>query len=387
MSNKSNKTGSIAYIVSMRAGLEAFIYREIDALYDKGYRISLFATKYAAGDIYSPKKEWPYYTLTIKEMLLGLPFLLMKMCVRPGLLLEAIRDGGLVDLVFATKFSSIMKSEGIRQIHCHFGDRKFFIGYYCKRITGLPLSVTIHAHEFYTNPNEHLFKKSLASADRIFPIAQKWVDLLKSKYLIPEDKIRLNRLFVDGDENKPSDEITILSVGRFTERKGFIYLMKALSLLQDLNVRAVFVGFGELDLNKISENEGVRDRVTVFGKMNQEQLRFFYQTCDILCVPSITTEKEGAEGIPVVLMEGMACGMPVISTPCGAIEELVSDYIVPEHSIEEIAKVIRLLSSKAELRENQGNKNRQKVLDDFSINNVDKFGAWLEELQVEDKVV
>ena len=375
----------VAYIVSMRAGLEAFIYREVEALYDRGYLITLFATKFMAGDVYSPKAEWPYHTLTIKQLILQSPLIAVKMCMRPLLLLEAIRDGGLVDLVFATWFSTLMKRDGIRQIHCHFGDRKFFIGYYCKRITKLPLSVTIHAHEFYTNPNEVLFKKALDASDRIFPIAQKWVDLLKEKYSIPADKIRLNRLFVDTDENKPANNINILAVGRFTERKGFIYLIKALSLLDDLDINVLFIGFGELDLNKLAEAEGVSDKVTVFGKMNQEQLRFFYQICDILCVPSITTEDEGAEGIPVVLMEGMACGIPVISTPCGAIEELVEDYIVDEHSVEGIAESIRALVNNPDLRQQQGDKNRSKVLQDFSIKNVEKFGNWLDELSDSEK--
>lgn len=379
MENINNKT-SIAYIVSMRAGLEAFIYREVEALYGKDYAITFFATKFKKGDIYSPKEHWPCHAVSIMNLVLELPWLLFKMLLRPGILIEALRDKGIVDLIFATKFSPIMKRDGVRQIHCHFGDHKFFIGYYCKRITGLPLSVTIHAHEFYTNPNELLFKKSLAAADRIFPIAQKWVDLLVTKYSVPEDKIRLNRLFVDADENKPSDEITILAVGRFTERKGFVYLMKALALLPDINVRAIFVGFGELNLNEMAEKEGVREKVTVFGKMNQEQLRYFYQTCDILCVPSITTEKEGAEGIPVVLMEGMACGLPVISTPCGAIEELVDEYIVDEHSVEGIAESIRLLANDAQLRQAQGDKNRLKVMQDFNVKNVEKFGHWLDEL-------
>ncbi len=371
----------IAYIVSMRAGLEAFIYREIEALYEKGYRITLFATKFTAGDVYSPKREWPYYATPVWRLALELPYLFLKMLLRPGLLLEALRDRGIIDLIFATKFAPIMQRDGVRQIHCHFGDHKFFIGYYCKRLTGLPLSVTIHAHEFHTNPNETLFRKALLHTDRIFPIAQKWVDLLVHDYGVPEEKIRLNRLFVDTDENKPSDHINILAVGRFTDRKGFVYLMRALKLLPDLNVRALFVGFGDLDLNMLAAEEGVRDKVTVFGKMNQEQLRFFYQTCDILCVPSITTKEEGSEGIPVVLMEGMACGMPVIATPSGATGELVSEYVVSERSPEEIAEKIRMLTNDPVLRKEHGKINRKKIMDEYSVDNVDRFGQWLDELQ------
>lgn len=379
--NNINKLGAIAYIVSMGEGLEAFIYREVEALYENGYLITLFATKYKSGDVYSPKSNWPYYALPFKKLLLVAPLLALKMCFRPRLLLEAWRDGGIVDLVFATRYAPIMKRDGIKQIHCHFGDHKFFIGYYCKRLTGLPLSVTIHAHEFYTNPNELLFKKSLNATDRIFPIAQKWVELLKKDYSIAEDKIVLSRLFVDGEVNKPLNEIKVLAVGRYTERKGFRYLIEALKYLDDLNIRLIFIGFGELDLNKLAQENGVGDKVTVFNKMDQKQLRLFYQTSDILCVPSITTEKEGAEGIPVVLMEGMACGLPVIATPCGAIEELVDEYIVDEKSSEQIADKIRILADDLEQRKELGRKNREKVLKEFSINNVIKFGELLKDLQ------
>ena len=107
----------VAYIVSMGAGLEAFIYREIEALYKKNHLITLFATKYTKGDVYSPKSEWPYHTLTFKKLILESPLIFLKMCIRPKLLLEALQDGGLVDLVFATKFAPIMKRDGIRQIH------------------------------------------------------------------------------------------------------------------------------------------------------------------------------------------------------------------------------------------------------------------------------
>lgn len=381
MNDNEKSPGPIAYIVSMRAGLEAFIYREVDVLYKEGLKITLFATKYVAGDVYSPKPEWPYHAVSLPVFLLELPLITLKMLIRPGLLIEAIKDKGLVDLLLATKFSSIIKKEGIKQIHCHFGDHKFFIGYYCKRLTGLPLSVTIHAHEFYTNPNEHLFRKSLDNCDKIYPIANKWVELLKSKYNQPEEKIQLNRLFVDTQENKPQDEITILAVGRFTERKGFVYLMKALKLIDDFKVRAIFVGFGELDLKSIAEMEGVQDKVTVYGKMDQDQLRYFYQTCDILCVPSITTEEEGAEGIPVVLMEGMACGMPVISTPCGAIEELVDNFLVPERSTLELADKIRLLATDELLRKQLGEANRKKIAEEYSKHNVIKFGESLSNMQ------
>jgi len=378
------KAESIAYIVSIGAGLEAFIYREIEALYECGLPVVLFATKFSAGDVFSPKPDWPYHTLSPRQLILHSPLLILKMLLRPGLLLEALSDGGLVDLVFATRFSAIMKHTGVRQIHCHFGDHKFFIGYYCKRLTGLPLSVTIHAHEFYTNPNPGLFRKALAETDRIFPIASRWRGRLIKDFGVPESRISLNRLFVDTDLYKPSNEVSVLSVGRFTERKGFRYLLEAARELTDLNVRFIFVGFGELDLRKMANDLGVGKKVTVFGKMDQEQLRVMFQAADILCVPSITTEREGAEGIPVVLMEGMACGLPVVATRCGAIDEIVDDYLVDERSASQIADVIRRLASDRELMRQQGEKNRKIIKSHYSSSNLEKFCGGLNEIAAEE---
>lgn len=384
--NIRNKTAMqkkpIAYIVSMGAGLEAFIYREVEALCDHGVSIVLFATKFNKGDVFSPKPDWPYHFLSLKRLVVEAPILLLKMCLRPALLLEALRDGGLIYLVFATKFAPIMKRSGVRQIHCHFGDSKFFIGYYCKRLTGLPLSVTIHAHEFYTNPNVSIFRKALKASDRIFPIASRWCDRLSAEYAVPPEKIRLNHLFVDLDLYRPTDELKVLAVGRFTERKGFQYLMEAAKQLSDLKIQFIFVGFGEIDLCYMADEIGVRDKITVFNKMDQEQLRIFYQTADILCVPSITTKKEGAEGIPVVLMEGMACGLPVVATRCGAIEELVENMLIDEQSVDQLAVAIRELALNDELRISQGRRNREIVMEQFSKSNIEQFSEWLDEVAV-----
>lgn len=378
---KSDKR--VGYVVPVGAGLDTFVYREIDALVAKGFEVHIFATKYKHGDVFEPKKEWGLYTLTPRQMLVRAPRILMRLMLHPLLALEAIKDKGLVDLVFALDFAPEMKRRGLRQIHCHFGDHKLFIGYYCKRLSGLPLSVTIHAHEFYTNPNPGLFRKSVLKCDMVFPIAEKWRRRLIEEFGVDPEKVQLNRLFVDAAVYKPVDEIRVIAVGRYTERKGFRYLIEALRYLQDLPVRAIFVGFGgNLDLKKIARDYSVADRVTVFGKLDQEQLRLLYQTVDIMCLPSITTKEEGAEGIPVVLMEALACGLPVVATRCGATDEIVEEILVDERSPEQLADGIRRLACDPELRKRQGARNRAIVLEKFSERNVDRFGNSLDGMVV-----
>jgi glycosyltransferase involved in cell wall biosynthesis len=101
---------------------------------------------------------------------------------------------------------------------------------------------------------------------------------------------------------------------------------------------------------------------------------------DILCVPSLTTLKEGAEGIPVVLMEGMASGLPVVATRCGATEELVHDGLIDERSVDQLADSIELLVKNPELRLAQGKRNRQIVRDSYSEANLTRFNDLLDEV-------
>ena len=90
-------------------------------------------------------------------------------------------------------------------------------------------------------------------------------------------------------------------------------------------------------------------------------------------MPSITTEKEGGEGIPVVLMEAMSCGLPVISTSCGATDELVNEYIIRERSASDIAQKIDLLASDINLRVKQGKNNQVIVKKSYSIKNFESL--------------
>lgn len=370
MPDGNRKSDVVGYVVPMGKGLDSFVYREIEQLTKMGLHIVLFSTKYKKHDVFSPKPEWPCFVLSPMLLLIVSPLIMIKAFLRPRLLLHAIRHGSLAELAFALHYAPRMRRKKVRQIHCHFGDRKLFIGYYCKRLTGLPLSVTIHSHELHVNPNERLFRVALQECDRIFAISRLAVDLLVNRFSAPRERVVLNRLFLDMSVWSDRPPVRVITVGRFEPQKGFDYLFKAAVLLKDVDVEFVVVGFGPLDVRALAREIGVHERVVFFDKLDQAQLRLLYQSCDIYCLPSISHPEQGMEGIPVVLMEAMACGLPVVATRAGAVPEIVSDIIVDEKSPEALASAIRYLAEHGDVRSLQGRDNRALVGRDYSITNI-----------------
>ena len=363
---------NIAYIVSAKSGLESFIFQEIDLLRKKGINIHLFTTKYLKDDIFCPPKEWPCEKISFIKDTIKFPLYFFVGLTKPKLFASAIMDNSIIDLLIAIKYSSVMKRNKIKHIHAHFGDHKFFIGYYCKKILGGTLSVTIHAHEFYTNPNSKLFKKALMNTDKIITIADKWKKLLKKEYNINENRLFVQKISINQKIFMPKEKMfKILAVGRFTERKGFKYLLDAAAINKTKNYQYIFVGWGEEKILNYAKELEIEDKVIIFSKLDPMQLSVIYNSADILVVPSITTKKEGGEGIPVVLMEGMASGLPVIATNCGATSELVRDYLIEERSSSQIAEKINLLANSKDNRKRQGLLNQEIIKKKHSTQNID----------------
>lgn len=362
----------IGYIVGMKAGLEAFIYREIDELIQRSVNITLFVTKLNKNDIYSPRQDWNYYYFSKLKIIFIVPFLFFINPIKNFILLiEALKTNSLIDLIFALVFARAMKSAKIDLVHSTFGDHKLFIAYYCKRILNLPLTTTIHAHEIHANPNAKMFKKSLLACNRIITIAAYNKKLLVEKFNVPSDLIDVIKLSIDTNLFSMEKIKKVLTVSRFTERKGFDILFEAITLMNNRAVEFIIIGFGSLDLNELADRYGISDRITIFDKMNPKQLKFFYQNCDIFCLPSKSTEKEGKEGIPVVLMEAMACGMPIVATNNGAIPELVPEVIVEENNASALAQGLDQVLSHLSAYQQNRFRNRKIIEETHGSRNID----------------
>lgn len=369
---RKNNKKHVAYVVSMKNGMNRFIYREVSELIESGLDITLFPTKFANGP-YMPKNTWNIYKHNMLGMILGLSQTFIKYPRKSvTLLIEALRDESLIDLIIAFDFSQYMKKEGVTRIHCHFADHKLFIGYYCKKILQIPLSVTVHAYELYNNPNQKMFEKSINFCDNVIAISEYNKSILDSKLNIENNKVSVIKLFVE-PRNFEIKQVNILIVGRYVGKKGHDVLFKAIKLLNRNDIKVWVAGIGDdSNLRELAKNLEISNKIIFFGTVSDEVLDILYTYCDIFCLPSRVDKQGDKEGIPVALMEAMSYGKPVISTRHAGIPELVKNILVEENNVEELAVAISDLVDNSELRNSQGEKN-QEIIRTFSEENLKKI--------------
>jgi glycosyltransferase involved in cell wall biosynthesis len=164
--------------------------------------------------------------------------------------------------------------------------------------------------------------------------------------------------------------LEILNVGRAVPVKGQSLLIEALGELarRGIDARLTIVGDGPQapELRELARRLGVTDRVEFAGAVGQDAILGFYERADVFATPSF------AEGLPVVLMEAMATGLPVVATRIAGVPELVeegvSGLLVTPGRVDELAAALeRLIRSAPEDRAAMGAAGRTKVIDEFAI--------------------
>jgi glycosyltransferase involved in cell wall biosynthesis len=159
------------------------------------------------------------------------------------------------------------------------------------------------------------------------------------------------------------------------EVKGHTYLIDACRLLKEEKLDFVcrLVGDGPFRpaLEQQIERSGLTQHVSFCGEYTHQEIADLLQKVDTLVVPSIPTSSGRREGIPVVLMEAMASGVPVVASGISGIPELVEDEVsgllVRPRDPEALAMAIKRLYQDPGLCQRLGQAAREKVLAEFDL--------------------
>jgi colanic acid/amylovoran biosynthesis glycosyltransferase len=259
-------------------------------------------------------------------------------------------------------------------------------------ITG-KIVTTFHGEVGYTGQKR--YKKGydllFELGDLILPMSEREKQDLIALGCSPQ-KIVVHRMGVDLNQftfvprqPRSDGKAHLLTVARLVEKKGVEYAIKAVAnvLKKYPHIEYDIAGDGPLrsDLIDLIEMFNIGDKIKLLGWKRQEEIVELVKGADILLAPSVTSEDGDQEGIPVVLMEAMAQGLPVLSTYHSGIPELVQDgvsgFLVPERDVDALAEKLEHLVQHPEIWPEMGRAGRAHV---ERYHDIDKLNDQLVQL-------
>ncbi|MEA1868487.1 MAG: glycosyltransferase [Thermodesulfobacteriota bacterium] len=349
----SNSRRKIAYLAPEIPALSAtFVYNEILALEKRGFEVVPISVHFpkspAIGKNPARLSARTYYLYQQSDWALirkNLTSLYRKPIKYIGTLISAIRDslkigmashvgrGLLYRFLVASQVADILKKEGCRHLHTHFAHVPTDIAMYASGISDVPFSFTSHANDLFERG--WLLREKVERARVAITISE-----YNRRFLIREgadkNKIKIVRCGVKSQEYLPvadkrfkNPSPVIGSLGRLVEKKGMDTLILALGRLnrEDLDFHLEIVGDGPLmeDSKKMASEENISSKVVFKGAMPHDEVFEWLKKLDIFVLACRRDKNGDQDGIPVVLMEAMAMGIPVISTCISGIPELIEN--------------------------------------------------------------
>ncbi len=267
-------------------------------------------------------------------------------------------------------------------IHAHFANTPAAVAWFASVLSDIPFSFTTHAKDLYLTAPRALRRVS-QDASFIATCTRYNADHLRS-VLHARDQAKIRVIYHGVDIDRFGARAVapgecdgrvplILSVGRLVPKKGFRDLIAACRMLraEGIRFRCLIVGEGPLraSLQAAIERQGLADYVVLKGAMTHADLIALYNKADVFALSPRIVENGDRDGIPNVIVEAMASGVPVVSTWVSGIPELVQNYVtgllVPSASPPALAAALRRLLGDVSYRSRLADNARARIEQDF----------------------
>ncbi len=388
----------IAFIVYQFPALsETFILNQITGILDRGHEVDIFTgTSPDYPKVHSDVDRYNLLSRTYCEerpdnkfwrLLKATGLLLTNFHKAPGLILKSLnffklgRKG--LALWYFYRILPFLDKEPYDIIHCHFGPLGEF-GIALNAATGGQAKIVVSLHGFdlslyFREQGEDIYKSLFDQADLFLPISEHWRQkLIALGY--DSQKIMVHKMGVDTKKfpfsiRSKGGATEILTVGRLIEKKGIRYGIQAVAKLLEehpaINYRIAGDGPLREELNNMIEQLGVGDRIKLSGWQAQGEIAELMGCAHILLAPSVTSSDGDQEGIPVVLMEALARGLPVLTTYHSGIPELVQDgvsgFLVSERDPDALVTKLKFFLEHPEIWREMGKAGRRHVEEHHDI--------------------
>lgn len=284
-----------------------------------------------------------------------------------------------------------LKQHNPALVHAHFGSDGGLVLPLCRRLH-LPLVVTFHGYDAtWATPawqtirsQGDLFRalllhkrdRALVAADRIVAVSQ----FIRQQLLARgghADTIVVHYIGIDRQLFQPCSnqrrEPTVLFVGRLVEKKGAVYLMRAMASVQRQlpGVNLVVIGDGHLRSHLQALAAQLSVRAQFLGKQPPGKVRHWMNRAQVFCAPSTVARSGDAEGFGMVFAEAQAMGLPVVSFATGGIPEAVihgeTGLLAPDRDVAQLTKNLVRLLDDADLRRRFAQAGQAHVAANFDL--------------------
>ncbi len=385
----------IAYLLDVFPVLsETFIVREIDALKRRGESVVVFAVARRPAAVvheesFALLEGVRFFTearrsISKRSMI---PRHIRCFLQRPLPYLTALFQGVrgsrrvLQCFFWSPLYADLMRDAEVQHIHSHFVLEGCAHAMFISLLTGIPYSVTVHAHDIFHPKYEELRGEKLRNAAFVAAISKFNKTFVERRYPnVTPDRVQVVRCGVDLEQfelasGRRCEVPKVLAVGRLVEQKGFRYLIEACDVLRQRGIVGFsvdIIGEGvERDmLEALVRKLNLEGSVSLLGQRDQTYVRGALDIADVFVLPCVREPSGMMDGIPVALMEAMAKGIPVISTGVSGVSELIVDggYVIESEDVGALADAMQaVLAMTPAQRMALGRKGRDIIAREFNI--------------------
>ncbi|MCD6393909.1 MAG: glycosyltransferase [Planctomycetes bacterium] len=383
----------IAYISS---GMDkTFITNEMGAHEQSGWTVLPFGSckRHDPDKLSRLMAQWVDKAVFRPGAAIGMRSLLLQTIKHPIVLLRIVI--WLVNLMFhsfsefakavyelpgACYFAEKCSQENVQHIHIHFASRSLSLGLMIGMLVKRPVSCTVHAFDIFTRKPASLIPR-LSKCSFIAAISEYNVEYLRKTC---GDRIadlcRVVHCGIDVEQFKATDRDfqpgKLLFVGRLVEKKGLEVSIEAAARLHEEGISFSYdiVGNGPLhdDLEELIKCRGLQEKVRLLGSVPNDRLSGLSNRCAVFVMPCVRDSSGDQDGIPVALMEAMACEIPVVSTNISGIPELVEDGVngclADAKDVDGLAAALKdLLAAPPRHNRELGRAARRRIQEEFNI--------------------
>lgn len=383
----SQRRPRLAYLVNLYPAVShSFIRREIAAIEAAGEPVERFSIR-RGGPVSdaADRAEMERTTVILGQGKAALSAAALRVALtRPGAFLNALRlalsmAGGapgrifrhLAYLVEACWLVRRLDALGITHLHAHFGTNPTTVARLARRLGGPPYSFTVHGPDEFDAPLSLDLPGKIADASHIFAISHFGrSQLMRWSTPVHWPRIGIARcgvdsLFLDDSALAPIPATPrLVCVARLSAQKGLPLLIEAAAALhaRGVDFHLTLCGDGELrgTIESAIAAAGIGERVTLAGNCDAITVRRHLTEARAFVLPSF------AEGLPVVIMEALALGRPVIASAIAGTPELVDascGWLIPAGSAEALVEAMAAaLAAETETLTRMGETGRARIL-------------------------